>query len=485
MLTSVEQVAGVASYLSPVTISHNGADKGLINGIEKALPGYIDGGSSQESYLVHITPGVIQLQCRDLKSLAARTGEKGKENRAKRRETDETRFRKVVQNFYDGMQSLIDQLEDMAGWQVSAGFARRMLDQEPCIGHNLEVVHFLGHEELTVADFDFEIVKTQYDQVVYGDIPEWIFWRLVPLFDDILGHSPTTERRIRRWSSKSRRNLLKGCSELDWTPVLDRCETGQWQMAMVTLTCPGGDWLSYAPNARVFQKRFAAFQERFYRAWGTRMVGVWKKEFQRRGAPHLHVLMPIPTWGLERAGDNAQGVQHDSTLMFFREWVGWNWAEIMGATGVDFLKHAQVGTNVSTIENFSSVKNIAGYFVKYAGQGTKEYQNIAPYAWNQSPDGVGRFWGVIGVKKQVVTVLVSKEEFLAWGRTLARCCRANFPGSRRFTGDNRAGWCLSEDLSDTVSIVTHLAAVMQARCGSVFEKPVGMRGSITSRMRRS
>ncbi len=66
--------------------------------------------------------------------------------------------------------------------------------------------------------------------------------------------------------------------------------------AMITLTYPG-DWLTVAPSADAVKRvHFKALAKRWQRNWGHPLRCVWKLEFQRRGAPHLH-LFTVPPGG--------------------------------------------------------------------------------------------------------------------------------------------------------------------------------------------
>ena len=508
MLTSVEQVDAVMPWLSPVVLDSSTGDGSLIRELREKLPNALipraeREGERQESYLVHVSPGTIQLSCRDLAALDRRIAAQEKEERERARISEEVAFRRKVHDLYDAMESVLRQLEDQAGWLVDSrrerGLrggepgvvgskqAQRLLEEEPAIGHDLAVTEFVADETLRKKDFDYATLQWHYDELVRGSCPQWLYWQLMPFFDDILGEKKFP-RKIKHWSAKSRRRMLKTCSELDWAPIIEKSMTDDYTMAMVTLTYPGAGqkWLDYVPSAEVAQKHFAAFQERFYRAWGERIQGIWKREFQKRGAPHLHILMLIPTWGITR--DRKSEYIEESALMFFREWVSVAWAEIVGADGLDFYRHLAAGTGVDEISEFTSAKNVAGYFLKYAGKGgdfgAKEYQNFPPRAWTDQGQSVGRFWGAIGLKKCIRTVLVTAQEFAAWGRLLQRWCHQKFPGKRRFRGNSHAGWMLTDDGHGTVSLVQDLARSWQALGGSVLDvPPVGMRGSVFSRLR--
>ncbi|OHR24250.1 hypothetical protein HMPREF2787_10020 [Corynebacterium sp. HMSC061H03] len=498
MLTTIEAVDQVMPWLSPVVLDSSTGDGALIRECREKLPSVLGARETPRDYLVHVSPGTIQLACRDLQALDRRIAAQEKEERERARISEEAAFRRKVVDLYDAMEGVLRWLDAQSGWivggkeedlqlgEMGGRQVKRLLEEEPSIGHDLAVLEFVTDEARLKKDFDFEVLQWHYDQLVKGSCPPWLFWRLMPLFDDILGEKKAP-RKIRHWSAKSRRRMLKTCAELDWESVISLSETSDFSMAMVTLTYPGAGkkWLDYVPNAQVAQKHFAALQERFYRAWGVRMQGIWKREFQKRGAPHLHVLMLIPTWGIAREKESP--FITDTDVMFFREWLSIAWAEVVGAEGMDYVNHLYAGTGVDQIEKFSSAKNVAGYFLKYASKdskfATKEYQNLPPWEWSHSDESVGRFWGVLGIKKEVRTVLVSKEEFVAWGRLLQRCCAAKFPGKRRFRGNFHAGWVLTEDLHGTVALVKDLVRSLQAMGGSVLDSPpVGMRGSVFSRV---
>ena len=360
MLTTTDELDKVMPWLSPVVLDSSTGDGSLIRELREKLPSALEpreDDERQESYLIHVSPGTIQLSCRDLQALDRRIAAQEKEERERARVSEEIAFRRKVTDLYDAMESILCQLEDQAGWLVDSrrerglrgeepGIvgskqAKRLLEEVPAIGHDLAVMEFVADESLRKRDFDYEVLQWHYDELVRGSCPQWMFWRLMPLFDDILGEKKFP-RKIKHWSAKSRRRMLKTCSELDWAPIIEKSMTDQYSMAMVTLTYPGAGqkWLDYVPSAEVAQKHFAAFQERFYRAWGERISGIWKREFQRRGAPHLHILMLIPTWGITR--DRKSEYIEETKKMFFREWVSVAWAEIVGADGLDSVSYTHL-----------------------------------------------------------------------------------------------------------------------------------------------
>ncbi|MGO4747150.1 hypothetical protein AB4212_00640, partial [Streptomyces sp. 2MCAF27] len=105
--------------------------------------------------------------------------------------------------------------------------------------------------------------------------------------DDPAEIEPT--RVVQEWSAKSRARMTRILAELDYAPLL---RLGL-RLPMTTLTYPG-DWLAVAPTGKSVKKHMDLFYKRFERAWGFAFVGVWKLEFQRRGAPHVHLWGPQP-----------------------------------------------------------------------------------------------------------------------------------------------------------------------------------------------
>jgi hypothetical protein len=225
---------------------------------------------------------------------------------------------------------------------------------------------------------------------------------------------------ISRWSKRSRSRMAEVFAQLDWS-VMFTDETAV--PAMVTLTYPG-DWLAVAPLAAESRRHLLMLRKRFARAWGRPLVGVWKREFQRRGAPHYHLLM-VPPHGQV----NGQG---------FAAWLSSTWAAIVGAercTGsepcspverCEFHRHLAAGTGVDYADGIRArdPRSVGVYFAKHGAFAEKEYQNEAPAEWIEA-GSVGRFWGVWGLDKAVSGAFIAPPEARAAVRTLRRHSRAN------------------------------------------------------------
>lgn len=269
----------------------------------------------------------------------------------------------------------------------------------------------------------------------------------------VTGDVPLTEREITEWSRKSRANMIKVLASLDWSPLF----AGFALPAMTTLTYPG-DWVPLAPDGRTAKKHLETFFKRFERAWGTEWVGVWKFEFQRRGAPHFH-LLSVPPFG--KAGEAAYDVRMaahkrgelarkprrrvvENHGLGYKEWLSATWTDIVFADIEDEMagieaetgetdprrdhmaeqrrRHLGAGTNVNWQEGAkaSDPKRLSVYFAKHGSFKAKEYQHVVPEEWREPGKGPGRFWGYRGVEKLLREVELAPADFQFVARTMRR-----------------------------------------------------------------
>ena len=62
---------------------------------------------------------------------------------------------------------------------------------------------------------------------------------------------------------------------------------------LLTLTYPA-DWRRWCADGRVLEQHREAFTKRWRRRWGEPMTGLWCKEFQKVGRPHVHLYLGLP-----------------------------------------------------------------------------------------------------------------------------------------------------------------------------------------------
>lgn len=247
-------------------------------------------------------------------------------------------------------------------------------------------------------------------------------------------------REITGWSRKSRSNMIYTFAVLDWAPLMG--EVGI--PAMSTLTYPG-DWYTVAPDGKASKAHLVAFFKRFERAWGAKWVGVWKMEFQRRGAVHYH-LYSVPPVGkagdfrrLEHAADLAawqaakDAGQKVGRKPYYRrvpgdglsysQWLGVVWAEIVDHPDPEELEnHKKAGTSLDYAEGMrtSDPKRLAVYFAKHGTYADKEYQHTVPEEWRLPGKGPGRFWGYRGLEVSTSAVEIAWDEYQLLSRTLRK-----------------------------------------------------------------
>ena len=105
--------------------------------------------------------------------------------------------------------------------------------------------------------------------------------------------------------------MCRTFAELDYSPLV---ESGRVP-AMVTLTYPG-DWEGVAPDGASVKRHMVLWRKRFQREYGEPARYIWKLEFQRRGAPHIHLWMAPPM----SPGRSGRG---------FAQWLSEAWAQVV------------------------------------------------------------------------------------------------------------------------------------------------------------
>jgi hypothetical protein len=230
-------------------------------------------------------------------------------------------------------------------------------------------------------------------------------------------------REITGWSRKSRANMVRALCELDYEPML---ADPMRIPAMVTLTYPG-DWLTVAPTGKEAKRHLQAFRHRYKKAWGHDLRTVWKLEFQRRGAPHYHLLM-VPPHGLSKTpGARATAAARVGAGLPFRQWLSEVWAAIVGHPDPEERRrHRLAGTGVDYAEGLrvSDPKRVAVYFTKHGAFEAKAYQHCVPEEWQAPGQGPGRFWGYWHLERVTVAVEVEPGQAVQAARIARRWARA-------------------------------------------------------------
>lgn len=163
---------------------------------------------------------------------------------------------------------------------------------------------------------------------------------------------PPPRGAILQWSKKSRQRLAFVASNTDVT-----------FRTMITLTYP----LEFPSNGKEVKRHLDAFLKWLRRETGG-MSYLWFLEFQRRGAPHFHIIYDTPF-------PRKRVAQRD-----LRWRVSTTWYRIVGSNDP---KHLQAGCRTERIRTEHGARN---YCVKYA---FKMKQKTVPEGYRD----VGRLWG--------------------------------------------------------------------------------------------
>ncbi len=153
---------------------------------------------------------------------------------------------------------------------------------------------------------------------------------------------------ITEFSRASRRRLLQLLNSINKTKIKIPL--------FITLTYPG----EYPEDPTVWKQHLATWRRRMQRKYG-RISMIWRLEFQRRGAPHFHLLAFI-----------------DANPADLYEFVSLSWYESCGEICPE---HLRAGTRV---ESLRSLRGMMAYAAKYMGKPEKF----------DSGAGIGRVWGV-------------------------------------------------------------------------------------------
>lgn len=209
--------------------------------------------------------------------------------------------------------------------------------------------------------------------------------------------TPARSKRstINSWSSQSRARMSYTLSTLDMSPLFEN----HGIPALVTLTMPR-NWEQVTPTPKSFKSLVNKLFDRYRYAWGENLAGVWKLEFQKRGAPHVHLLMTPPTHRRPGTGET------------FSSWLAVNWAQLCQVKNMDWddaeqlrmrVDHELMGTHIDYSKGLqgADTETVAAYFSKHGLFGAKDYQNEPPPIWREAVKLTGgvRFWGYLVLKK--------------------------------------------------------------------------------------
>lgn len=198
--------------------------------------------------------------------------------------------------------------------------------------------------------------------------------------------------KIRGFSPASRRRLLRRIAAVNKF-ASDR------PPAFLTITYPN----EYPEDPTVYRSHARAFLKRLRRKYGDRPV-IWRLEFQRRGAPHFHMLI----WDLEVTED-------------MEDWVRETWYDVVGSGDT---KHQRHGTDLRQVDSW---KGVAVYLSKYIAKVADENGEVH--------EPIGRWWGVESgalLVTEPVDMVTSVRAGLKARRIMQKYAGLRRPGQQEF-----------------------------------------------------
>jgi hypothetical protein len=128
----------------------------------------------------------------------------------------------------------------------------------------------------------------------------------------------------------------------------------------VTLTYPG----VWPKEPAVWKRHLKNFAARLRRR-SKNVAFLWRMEFQKRGAPHYHLLV----WGLPESWTKGQGLRD------FRSWLAASWYEVVGSGD---NRHLQAGTQCDKCQ---TIRGAFAYAAKYLGKVEEKVKPSGEYDW--------------------------------------------------------------------------------------------------------
>ncbi len=196
---------------------------------------------------------------------------------------------------------------------------------------------------------------------------------------------------------------------------------------------------TWPEDPRAWKEQLKSLKKRMERLYrGVTLI--WRLEYQKRGAPHFHLLLWIHD--LEQLipclGQSRKELAHDRTNRL-RNNISWMWNEIADPTNPD---HLNAGTNVSECKK---LRHLNGYLSKYVAK----VEQLAP--GQGSP---GKMWGKMHpdwLPISPVEVSVEYFQFVPLRRILRKYSHQKCYSPAPKPGQNRQVYGMSCFVSDTTT----------------------------------
>lgn len=168
------------------------------------------------------------------------------------------------------------------------------------------------------------------------------------------------------FSRASRKRMLDLLNSIDRSTVSS--------VLFIDLTYPS----AWPQDETVWKRDLDAFFKRLRRRWPN-AAAIWRLEFQKRGAPHFHLLL----FGVQRVP---------------KAWLSSSWYQVVGSGDP---RHLEAGTRVRRVRSWRGV-------VSYVTKGMARE--------HPADRDTGRMWGIVGRKNLPIRLLTVPLSWSQWHR---------------------------------------------------------------------
>lgn len=175
--------------------------------------------------------------------------------------------------------------------------------------------------------------------------------------------NPGARGVINSFSRRARLRLITKIAKIDTSKIYGK-------PFFITLTYPA----SYSKCGRDWKNDLANYIKRFNRRFKGYAL-IWRLEFQKRGAPHFHII-----------AFNSTNTNTHFSVYTMRRFTALNWYQIVDSGDI---RHFKAGTNVEQLNNWRAVTS---YVSKYMGKVEQSLINGRDYKH------IGRYWGIYNRK---------------------------------------------------------------------------------------
>lgn len=190
------------------------------------------------------------------------------------------------------------------------------------------------------------------------------------------GRVPVSRGTITSFSNASRKRLIETLASINRDRV-------RFMPLFVTLTYPE----VYSEEGQTWKRHLDSFLKALARAYPG-CSAVWRLEFQKRGAPHYHLLV----FGLQ---------------WLDAKWLARTWYRIV-ASGDE--KHLKAGTQVKRVRSWRGVMSYASKYMAKTGGAPSKVE-------------VGRYWGIfnrVAIPTNIIIFPITLKSFYTLKRAIKR-----------------------------------------------------------------